>query len=78
MDRREALKKAALIMGSTVIGTQAFLSSCQSENKNKAEETNLLFNQSDVALMDEIDETIIPTTDTPGAKAARVGNFMPL
>jgi hypothetical protein len=76
MDRREALKKVALIMGSTVIGTQAFLSSCQSENKNKAEETNLLFNQSDVALMDEIGETIIPTTDTPGAKAARVGNFM--
>jgi hypothetical protein len=29
-----------------------------------------------IAFLDEVAETIIPTTDTPGAKAAKVGAFM--
>jgi hypothetical protein len=64
MDRREALKQVALITGGTIIGTQAFLSGCKSDSENG------------VKLLDEIGETIIPTTDTPGAKAAQVGSFM--
>jgi hypothetical protein len=59
-------------MGGTVIGAQAFLSGCKREDKA----INELFTESDVGLMNEIGETIIPTTDTPGAKAVGIGSFM--
>jgi hypothetical protein len=36
------------------------------------------FRAADVALLDEIAETILPETSTPGAKAARTGAFMAL
>jgi hypothetical protein len=36
------------------------------------------FTAADVALLDEIAETILPETSTPGAKAAKVGAFMAL
>lgn len=74
MNRRDALKRVSLIMGGTVIGAQAFLSGCSREERDEA--VNELFTASDVALMDEIGETIIPTTDTPGAKAVGIGSLM--
>jgi hypothetical protein len=36
------------------------------------------FTAADVALLDEIADTILPETSTPGAKAAKVGAFMAL
>jgi Gluconate 2-dehydrogenase subunit 3 len=36
------------------------------------------FTAADVALLDEIADTILPTTSTPGAKAAKTGAFMAL
>ena len=36
------------------------------------------FTAADVALLDEIADTILPTTSTPGAKAAQTGAFMAL
>ena len=36
------------------------------------------FSAQEVALLDEIAETIVPETSTPGAKAAKVGAFMAL
>lgn len=72
MNRRDAVKQVALIMGGSVVGAQAFLSGCQPKN----EPVNSLFYEQDVQLLDEIGETIIPATDTPGAKAADIGNFM--
>lgn len=72
MDRREALKTVALLLGGTVINSQVFLTGCSSAT----DENDELFTQSDIALLDEIGETIIPATDTPGAKAVGVGNFM--
>ena len=36
------------------------------------------FTAADVALLDEIADTILPTTATPGAKAAKTGAFMAL
>jgi hypothetical protein len=36
------------------------------------------FNDAEIALLDEIAETILPATKTPGAKAAKTGAFMAL
>ncbi|MBL6444797.1 gluconate 2-dehydrogenase subunit 3 family protein [Fulvivirga sp. 29W222] len=73
MNRREALKAVSVIMGGTVISANTFLSGCSVE---KDERVNSLFMESDVALLDEIGEAIIPTTDTPGAKAVGIGGFI--
>ena len=75
MNRREALSSVAVLLGGTIIGGQLFsLTGC----KSTPEMVNDLFNSDDVALMDEIAETIIPETNTPGAKAANAGAFMAL
>lgn len=73
MNRRDALSRVALIMGGTVVGAEFFLSGCKSGG-NFAE--GLPFGAKDIAFLDEVAETIIPTTSTPGAKAAKVGEFM--
>jgi len=73
MNRREALERVALVMGGTIIGGAAFLQGCKSSD-NKAAGFNLTNDQ--IAFLDEVAETIIPTTNTPGAKAAKVGAFM--
>src|SRR5277367_2741297 len=36
------------------------------------------FSTEQIAFLDEIAETILPATKTPGAKAAKVGSFMAL
>jgi hypothetical protein len=72
MDRREALSRVALIFGGTIIGAEAFLSGCKTTPKNES-----LFAADDIPLLDEVGETILPTTaSSPGAKAAKIGDFM--
>ena len=72
MNRREALSRVGILLGGTVIGAEVFLSGCKSTATKAAG-----FSPEVVALLDEIGETIIPTTpDSPGAKAAQIGNFM--
>jgi hypothetical protein len=71
MDRREALQRVALIMGGAVIGAEAFLSGCKTTPAKEG-----LFSVGDVALLDEVGDTILPTTSSPGAKAAQIGEFM--
>lgn len=73
MNRREALKAVSILMGGSVVGANAFLSGCAVAPEERA---NSLFLQSDIDLLDEIGETIIPATDTPGAKAVGIGGFM--
>lgn len=73
MNRREALNTVALLMGGTVIGGSLFLQGCSGGFK-KAD--GLPLSPDQIAYLDEIAETIIPTTDTPGAKAAQAGTFM--
>lgn len=55
-----------------MIGATAILTGCSPERQLK----DLNFSPEDLAFLDEIGETIIPTTDTPGAKAAGIGQFM--
>lgn len=74
MNRRDALSRVALILGGTVVGANLFLEGCKPADKKASEGTD--FTPDDIAYLDEIGETIIPATDTPGAKAAKVGAFM--
>jgi hypothetical protein len=74
MNRREAIGRVGLILGGTVIGAEFFISGCKSTSKK----VNELFDQDNVALFNEVGETILPATATPGAKAADVGSFMAL
>jgi hypothetical protein len=72
MNRRDALKSVVLMMGGTMIGATAILTGCSPERQIQG----LNFSPEDLAFLDEIGETIIPTTDTPGAKATKIGEFM--
>lgn len=71
MDRRELIKMVALLTGGVVIGGEVFLTGCKTGAKADAG-----FTATNIAFLDEIGETIIPATATPGAKAAKVGEFM--
>ena len=73
MNRRELLKMVALATGGAVIGGEFFLAGCKSKD---AEVAGMTFSQKDIALLDEVAETIIPKTTTAGAKEAEVGKFM--
>lgn len=72
MDRRELIKYITLLTGATVVGADFFLTGCK--NTDKSATTG--FSEADAAFFDEVAETVIPKTDTPGAKDARVGKFM--
>jgi Gluconate 2-dehydrogenase subunit 3 len=72
MERRELLKIIAVLTGGAFVGGDVFLSGCKTTTK-KGEG---LFSADNIALLDEVGDTIIPVTNTPGAKAAHVGEFM--
>ena len=72
MNRRDAIGRVALIMGGAMIGAEFLVSGCK-PNVAKVQD---LFDTDHVAFLNEVGETILPATSTPGAKAADVGNFM--
>jgi hypothetical protein len=68
--RREAIRRvSALLGGAVLIGQSAWLAGCATGQRQ-------LFSDLDVALLDEVADTILPDTKTPGAKAAEVGAFI--
>lgn len=72
MNRRDALSSIALLVGGTLIGAEAFLTGCKTTGKKEG-----LFALQDTAFLDEVGETILPiTAGSPGAKAAKIGEFM--
>lgn len=72
MNRRNALRLTTTLLGGVIIGSEVFLSGCRNPKTNAT-----LFSQKDIQLLDEIGETILPETpDSPGARAARIGDFM--
>jgi hypothetical protein len=66
MDRRELLTLIASATGCAFVGGPVRADA----------PTEPVFSPGDVALFDEVAETILPRTDTPGAKDAGVGAFM--
>ncbi|SDD82188.1 Gluconate 2-dehydrogenase subunit 3 [Pricia antarctica] len=72
MKRRKAMGLTATILGGTIIGTELLLSGC-----TDGAERRTSFSESDIVLLDELGETILPATEgSPGAKAAKVGAFI--
>ena len=79
MNRRELLQRTALIIGGSLLGADSLLA--KGINWDAIEDLPDgkaigLFSKSQIKLLNELAETIIPTTNTPGAKAAKVGQFM--
>jgi Gluconate 2-dehydrogenase subunit 3 len=73
MERREAVQYIALLLGGTLVGANSFITGCKTADKKD----NTVFTQEDVAYLNEVADTILPTTpSSPGAKAANVGQFM--
>ncbi len=73
MTRRDLLQNVAILLGGSIVGGSVFgISGCKSTDK----QVNAMFTESQVAFMNEIADTILPTTSSPGAKAANVGSFM--
>lgn len=71
MNRRELIKKIATLTGVAFVGGDIFFTGC---NRTSGP----LFSEIDIAFFDEVAETIIPRTNTPGAKDAAVGRFIAL
>jgi hypothetical protein len=67
-----------MLGGVALVGQSAMLAGCTKSQPGDqvAYAPNSLFEQGDIALLDEIAETILPETSTPGAKAAAVGPFI--
>ena len=83
MDRREAVKRVTFMLGGmALVGSgSGLLTACTNADRAavaKAGATGA-FTADDIALLDEISDTILPTTaKSPGAKAAKTGAFMAL
>lgn len=76
IDRREAVRRVSFMLGGiALVAEGALLTGCRDE---RAAGGDLTFSAEDVAFLDEVAETILPQTSTPGAKAARTGAFMAL
>ncbi len=72
MERRELLKLIAVLTGGAMIGGDVLLTGC----KTGSSTTAFSLSDAQVALLDEVGETILPKTNTPGAKETGIGNFM--
>ena len=74
MNRRDALSAVGFLVGGTIIGAEAFLSGC---SKPAAPVGTGLLSNDQISFLDEVAETILPATpSSPGAKEAKVGEFM--
>lgn len=77
MDRRQAVKNVAFLMGATLSATTiaSILEGCG----EKITSTDQLFNKVELDLITEIADVILPDTKkSPGAKKAGVGPFIPM
>src|SRR3989441_13106456 len=81
INRREAIKRVTALLGGVVfVGTSDLLTAVEHAHARAATSHAQVgaFSAQDIALLDEVADTILPETKTPGAKAAHVGAFMAL
>jgi len=78
--RREAIQRVSVLLGGlTLVGGSALLTACEKSRPAVVTRAPIgEFTVQDIDLLDEIADTILPTTSTPGAKAAQTGPFMAL
>ena len=78
MNRREALKSVAFLMGSAISATTMGVL-FESFTLPEKEKNRVFFSASDEEVLAEFADIIIPTTaSSPGAKAAGLGAFIPM
>jgi Gluconate 2-dehydrogenase subunit 3 len=78
ISRREAIRRvSALLGGFAFVGGNDLLAACEKAGISTDGACGE-FTAQDIAYLDEIAETILPATRTPGAKAAKTGAFMAL
>jgi len=81
LDRREAIRRVGLVLGGTaLVGGSGLLQACESGGRPEGIPSEAIgaFTPDDMVWLNEVAETILPETGTPGAKAAMVGPFMAL
>jgi hypothetical protein len=80
IDRREAIRRVTALLGGVALaGGSTLVAACERAQRSAATtQAAGTFTARDIALLDEVAETILPETKTPGAKAAHVGAFMAL
>jgi hypothetical protein len=69
MDRRELLRAIAALTGCAFVGAEGLFAAATAAD-------SVAYTPAQIALLDEIAETILPRTDTPGAKDAQVGAYI--
>lgn len=78
LDRRTALKASGVAIGATFLASSALLTACAGERTPPASNASS-FTPDDAQLLEEIADTILPTTpSSPGAKAAGVAPILAL
>ena len=83
IDRREAIKRVSVMLGGVaLVGGTNLLTACEKAGTSARDTAAVAppapFTAQEIAYLDEIAETILPQTKTPGAKAAKTGAFMAL
>jgi hypothetical protein len=81
ISRREAMQRVTVLVGGVALIDGDRILAAMPDAAAQAATTAQgvgTFTAADVAFLDEIAETVLPETSTPGAKAARTGAFMAL
>ncbi len=78
MNRKQAIQNVALLVGGALSSSTLFalFNSCNTATNSGTIMEGGLFSPDLQILLDEITETILPKTTTPGAKDAKVGAFI--
>jgi hypothetical protein len=78
INRREAIRRVSALLGGVAFVGGAGLLAAAEKARPAVDGRIGEFAVQDIAFLDEIAETILPATKTPGAKAAKTGAFMAL
>jgi Gluconate 2-dehydrogenase subunit 3 len=78
INRREAIRCVSAVLGGVAFVGGSRLLAAVEKASAASKGTPGEFSEQDIAFLDEIAETILPATKTPGAKAAKTGAFMAL